>query len=512
MAANFDQKALPEEPISSFQLDQLKPGESNVTAISRSPTPGKSFSSTLFSSVIQRRRSLTLPSKRAKELSKRKKRVSMADVEKHCRKELLEMSLGKPVTVNLSGHERPLPPSPPPSPSAARSAALQSLSEECECKKSSQCGIVDFPGSIASSNEEHACFSSQSNGSRRMKLETALTKFNGYFPLRVKFIEGYCSEDSEYNLSANEIYDIHFVKKARVITFKDKDGFKHQLSLASATMLGLVYNPLGDYNQALAGYVFDKCSDIMAADPMPLIVCATYPIVRSDERHSVYQNEILIVKGIQKPKLRGKRLLRTLSIATDAEKLLPEECHGRFTTKPSLIRLHLSQIIESIGNQFPVQAVLYVDGHEPSLNRGVPQSGVITLWGCNIETSLIGRPVNEDSSGDNSEDEYITLLLNENMMELDIEVLACGKAQPDIEQVPDSPTEYDDIIVQKQLVHTASEEYDDVVLSSRREISDDEVYATVGKKASPKLNSPIETGYDKVPVEKSAHSTEALEV
>ena len=165
---------------------------------------------------------MTLPSKRAKELSKRKKRVSMADVEKHCRKELLEMSLKKPVTVNLSGYERPLPPSPPPSPSAARSAALQSLSEKCECKKSLQCGIVDFPGLIASSNEEHACFSSQSNGSRRMKLETALTKFNGYFPLRVKFIEGYCSEDSEYNLSANEIYDIHFVKKHVLLPLRTK--------------------------------------------------------------------------------------------------------------------------------------------------------------------------------------------------------------------------------------------------------------------------------------------------
>ena len=333
-----------------------------------------------------------------------------------------------------------------------------------------------------------------------VSLNEALSEYDHKFPLKLKFMEGYCSEDSEHNISANEIYAIHFVKQTRVITLKDSNSFIHRIPLASSMMFGLVYNPNNSFDEALAGHEFEHCSDIMAADIMPRIVCATNQVESPEERQSIAQNEIMIVKGIQKHKLRGKRSLKVFSLLTNSDKSLHEECHGKFTTKPSLIRLHLPQIFECFQKPFPTQAVLYVDRDCPDLSEqlNVPLSGVITLCDCTTETSLVASPVTNDCS-DNAQ---INLHLNDEMRQLEVQVVSWSEngTSHTICSEEDQPSPYvnvvsdlyDDILIPPQNRNTedATDVYDDVVSEKQKATSDEETYATVGSwksTASPHL-------------------------
>ena len=472
--------------------------------------------------VLRRRKSLTIPSKRFSKLTtmskKMKKRVSMPDFEQGSTAQLPYFS---------ESHERPLPPSPPPSLDDTSECKLGETESLCHLPEESQGPhktehyVLDLhnsnicEGDTSTTERADGDFNNQSKEELKMQLKDVLRKFNNHFPLRVKFVEGYCSEDSEHNLSANEMYDIHFIKKTKVINFKDKDGFIHQIPLTSAAMFGLVYNPLGDYDQALDGYTFEKCSDIMAADPMPTILCATNQVKSMDEQHGIAQNEILLVRGVQKPKIRGKRLLKVFSVLSNAGKLLPEQCQGEFTTKPSLVRLHLSQIVSNISNPFPAQAVLYTDKLEASMKLGFPQTGVITLCECIIETSLVSSPIGGDHSHDPSNDDYVTLHLNEDMMNLEIEVISWKEsAQSQVDQTPESVLDYDDVIVvHKKPVPSESEEYDDILPVCRKEVSDDETYATVGMyhETTSEHKEGVSIDYDKVPVEIPMKTNEALQ-
>ena len=314
-----------------------------------------------------------------------------------------------------------------------------------------------------------------------VSLNEALSEYDHKFPLRLKFMEGYCSEDSEHNISSNDIYDIHFVKQTRVITLKDNNGFMHRIPLASSMMFGLVYNPNNNFDEALTGHEFEHCSDIMAADITPRIVCATNQVESSEERQSIAQNEIMIVKGIQKHKLRGKRSLKVFSLLTNTDKLLHEECHGKFTTKPSLIRLHLPQIFECFQKPFPTQAVLYVNRDCPDLSEqlNVPLSGVITLCDCTTEMSLVASPVTNNCS----ENAQINLHLNDEMKQLEVQVISWSENGMfhTICSEEDQPSPY---------VNVVTDLYDDVVIEKQKTTSDEETYATVGSwksTASPHL-------------------------
>ena len=79
----------------------------------------------------------------------------------------------------------------------------------------------------------------------------------------------------------------------------------------------------------------------------------------NDTRSSVRENEILVIQQALKSMFRGKRGIKVFSLQTKTEKVLPEECDAGFSTNPSLVRLHPSDIIEHIANPFPAYAVMY---------------------------------------------------------------------------------------------------------------------------------------------------------
>ena len=259
-------------------------------------------------------------------------------------------------------------------------------------------------------------------GNNTVYLGDALQTYAECFPMRIKVILGYCMEDSEYNLSTNDVYDIHFIKESHIITLKDADGSTQYVPLESAMMLGLLFNPSSDYDKALCGHKFEKCSDIMALTQMPKVICVTSPVVSPDPQNSIQRHEVLAVIGTLKFKIGGKRCLRVYSFLENKEKLLTEACAGYFTTKPSMLFLHLQQILQKVNHPFPSQALLYQEKESVAKESlQASPSSIVTLCDSTTEKSLVASPVIDGSADNNYR---FNVPLNQGIEQIEIEVIS----------------------------------------------------------------------------------------
>lgn len=409
-------------------------------------------------------------------------------------KQYLSASAHSYTAVN-SSEPRPLPFSP----TTSFTAGLESVSDlTCTSRAlNSASSNSATAGNDPNSPNHTSCVPSTPSTKAVTYLGETINKHAEHFPLRIRVLQGYCSEESEQNLSTNDEFDIHFVKHTRIISLKDKDGYTHHIPLASSMKFGLVYNPINDYNNALIGHEFEKCSDIMAMAPLPKVICAMNTVNSTEDKSSIHEHEILAVRNIQKSKFRGRRWLKVFSFLSNTEKLLPDDCAGHFTTKPSLICLHLSQIIQGVDNPFPSQAVVYL-GAESKMTKNLSNSlsGVITLCDCTTEASLVVSPV-VDGCADN--EHQFSLPLNSVTSQIEVQPILW-------EKMDELDYMYDDTLTftkhRDQPYVNLMDIYEPDNNNARRDTGGDSTYATVELEMGDSIEQlDTSTEYDTVPFE-----------
>ena len=240
-----------------------------------------------------------------------------------------------------------------------------------------------------------------------ISLSEMVKKYSKSFPLRIRVLQGYCSENSQVNISTDDVYNIHFMKHTKIVRIKDEDGDSYSIPLGSAMKFGLVYNPNNQIDEALTGFQFEKVADVTTMSVLPKVICATKAYQSSDEKTSVEENEMLAVRHVHKSMFKGKKGLKVFSLLTQAEKTLPDECAGRFSTKPSLVQMHLPEIIEYIPTPFPTHAVMYSGGDSAAQVPGLPGtlSRVINMCEYSTETSLVVSFASGEGEGEGSSEE-----------------------------------------------------------------------------------------------------------
>ena len=143
---------------------------------------------------------------------------------------------------------------------------------------------------------------------------------------------------------------------------------------------------------------FTKVSEIIALPTPPKVFCVLKAFRGDDEKSTLYDNEILVVKQVLKSRLKSKRALKVYSLLAQSEKLLPEDCTGQFTTQPYMVRMHLPEMIEHVIYPFPHRAIIFFGAEvyqNPEMEVQVQDlassvlSKVITMCHCMTETSLI---------------------------------------------------------------------------------------------------------------------------
>ena len=255
-----------------------------------------------------------------------------------------------------------------------------------------------------------------------LSLGQMVEKYSKNFPLRIKVLQGYCAENSELNISTDDVYNIHFMKHTNVVEIKDEDGVMYNIPLGSSMKFGLLYNPNNQYDEAFNGMEFEKISDIVAMSTLPKVVCATKAYQVSDEKNTVDENEILAIRHVHRPMFKGRKGLKVFSLLTKSEKVLPDDCAGHFSTKPSLVRMHLPEIIEYVTNPFPTHAVMYPGSDSAVAGQNMPGtlSRVFTMCDYSKKTSLVASLAEEQASGSL---EIFDIPLDEDISEIEVAIL-----------------------------------------------------------------------------------------
>ena len=190
-----------------------------------------------------------------------------------------------------------------------------------------------------------------------LSLASFISRYASKLPLRVKVDKGFYGTEDRFVISAGDVYNIHFMKRRKIVWIKDGSGTTYALPINSAVEFGILYDPSDNYNQAFKGFTFPCISDIIAQDPLPKVVRATQAYSASDSRASVEKNEVLIVQKTTKSGLRRRPVLKVVSLNSKEEKTLLEDCTGQFVTEPYGVRLYLPEITQHMSDALPLKVL-----------------------------------------------------------------------------------------------------------------------------------------------------------
>ena len=280
-------------------------------------------------------------------------------------------------------------------------------------------------------------------------------KYSKLLPLRVRVTKGFYGGTTEGTLSAQEVMDILFVKNEKLLAVRTKSGSVYSIPMGSAIQFSLLYNPHKRDKEAMDGFVFKTVANLVAVLPQPpAVVCATKTYKGGTEKSSVMENEILVVAKIFTSK--GKKLLQVFSLRTNTEKVLESECHGHFSTKPSLICMHLTAILQHVKETSQVEALVHFPG---TLTRTVKDAQLfkpVTLLGVKQEKSLVAMGV--EGQGISTHDHSFTEIpLDSSLSDVEIIVLPSDDSHPLCNSSLPDPTKFDPTRLQPWIAEETNE-------------------------------------------------------
>ena len=222
-----------------------------------------------------------------------------------------------------------------------------------------------------------------------ISLHDFVMKYSTLLPLQMVVKKGYHGGDERHSIATDDVYNVHFVKRTKVVVLEDRRGATFNIPLNSAVQFAPVFHPNNDSKEATQGFTFEKVSDVMAQKPLPKVIRATKPHVRVDPKTTIEQYEVFVVQNVVPVGMR-KKALEVYSVTCDKDKLLPSDSVGGFTTDPRLTYIYLPEIIDHLLSHFPLDVqVVMNDG---DISTEIPYyltKEPATLTHVDSETSLI---------------------------------------------------------------------------------------------------------------------------
>ena len=202
-----------------------------------------------------------------------------------------------------------------------------------------------------------------------LSFEDLIKHYQKSFPLRVYITNGYLGATSRLTISTGDMYNIHFLKRTKVMLFKDSHDTPYSIPLNSAIEFGLLYRPKQGRkpSEIETGVIFSSITDLLSQPETPRVVVVLKSWQSSDGKTSVVTNEVLFVKGMQRS-LFGKKGVKVFSQTTKSDKFLSEECSTHFSTQPSLCRLHITDIMDHIKQPKGEKCILFLNSQVSELS------------------------------------------------------------------------------------------------------------------------------------------------
>ena len=325
---------------------------------------------------------------------------------------------------------REKPPALPPRNSASRTEGLSSgfvnarkggfsgnlskwKQEREEVSRTGRCAIVPPP-----LQEE------KESAQETLSLLQFVKKYSDSLPAQISVItEGHYGSNDRQTLGNHEKLIISFVKTKKVLSILTSTQLKFTLPLGSAVQLSLLYNPDGNEDKARDGYTFQSVGELVKKSPrLPKVICATKSYKGDGLKSTVYENELLVVENYND---QTKKLQVTSLSKNPMHKFLPLQCDGGFTTKPSSVRMYVSDINNYVAIGTIQHALL--DMSEVtfmSADSQVDKSlyGVVQLSCFVIERSLIGTRLAEEGVS-SAESKVFEISVNDNLSDVEVMVM-----------------------------------------------------------------------------------------
>ena len=222
-----------------------------------------------------------------------------------------------------------------------------------------------------------------------LSLSNFVEQFSTLLPLQITVKKGYHGSDERHSVAADDVYNVHFVKRTKVVVLQEGRDVTFTVPLNSVVKFAPVFNPNDDPEEAMRGFTFERVSDIMAQKTLPKIVRALKPHVKVDPVSTIEQNEMFVVQKVVLVGMR-KKALQVFSVMRGEEKLLPSDSVGGFTTEPQLTCIYLPEIINRFLSDFPLDVLVVMN--DGGLNQDIPYyltTEISRLTGVDSETSLI---------------------------------------------------------------------------------------------------------------------------
>lgn len=257
-----------------------------------------------------------------------------------------------------------------------------------------------------------------------LSLSSFVTKYSRSLPLRVRVDKGFCGAEERFVISSGDVYNIHFLKRTKVVSICDSNRNEYTIPLNSAIEFGMLYDSTGDSKEVKSGIVFKTAGDILALcqnsdRPLPKIVCATKYHLSGDPKSSVKENELLLLRRMGRTTVKRKPVLKVYSLTTKEEKTLHEDCAGHFTTDPYRVRLYPPEILAHFSDLLPLKSMLFINAETSEELPIHLTSDIITLTHSITETSLIATTCWEGGIAPTDEDRVPVDI----PIDLDIEVV-----------------------------------------------------------------------------------------
>ena len=221
-----------------------------------------------------------------------------------------------------------------------------------------------------------------------------------------------------------------FVKHTKVVTAViDYNGNTYNVPLNSAVRSGIIYRSRRSVSQ-LEPELFETAGEIMAASPLPRVVCAKSSYHAYDTISSVEKNEVLVFQGIDRRK-RGLNLLRVMCVTKQEERMLGKDCIGHFTTDPYCTPMYLPDILSNVSSPLPLMANMYMGiGSEHTFPECLTSEAVI-LSEKATETSLAATLMNDESDPDDAEVVPSTLADLPTSLDIEVQIMSLGATEKD---------------------------------------------------------------------------------
>ena len=182
------------------------------------------------------------------------------------------------------------------------------------------------------------------------------TQYYDSLPLQVQVQNGYRSPGNAICLSHDDVYNMYFIHRMDVVT-GTIHGNAISVPLHTDVQFCLIHDPDSNLERALIGYEYESIRDIIAANPRPKLIRSLshweYDGVAVDD------DEVLVVIGTILITGDERVWLEAFSLKSHTTLQLHPNSRAIFTTRPLLIPLHLSDIVEYVPQIFPCTAQIY---------------------------------------------------------------------------------------------------------------------------------------------------------